>query len=86
MAYWFTITNFCLGFREALFINDFHPKWEVVGQKLPLISPADNTKYLGVKVNSWSGVTKKISAKNLNSHSPPQGSLAYPLGPQLAVH
>jgi hypothetical protein len=53
--------------NRSYVINDFHPKWEVVGQKLPLISPADNTKYLGVKVNSWSGVTKKTSAKNLNS-------------------
>ena len=40
-------------------INDFHPKWEVDGQKLPLIAPAENTKYLVVKVNSWSGVTKE---------------------------
>jgi len=40
-------------------INDFRPKWEVDGQELPLIAPADNTKYLGVKVNSWTGVTKE---------------------------
>jgi hypothetical protein len=31
--------------NRSYVINDFHPKWEVVGQKLPLISPADNTKY-----------------------------------------
>jgi len=40
-------------------INDFRPKWEVDSQKLPQIAPADNTKYLGVKVNSWNGVTKE---------------------------
>jgi hypothetical protein len=45
--------------NRSYVINDFHPKWEVDGQKLPLIAPADNTKYLGIKVNSWSGVTKE---------------------------
>ena len=47
---------------------------KVDGQELPLIAPADGTKYLGVKVNNWTGVPKKTQAKNLNSgrQSPPQ--------------
>jgi hypothetical protein len=43
------------------------PLLEVDGQELPLIAPADGTKYLGVKVNNWTGVPKKTQAKNLNS-------------------
>jgi hypothetical protein len=39
--------------------------WEVDGQELPLIAPADGTKYLGVKVNSWNGVTKENTGKKL---------------------
>jgi hypothetical protein len=45
--------------------NDVHPKWEVDGQELPLIAPADGTKYLGVKVNSWTGVTKENTGEKL---------------------
>jgi hypothetical protein len=39
-----------------------------------ILAPADGTKYLGVKVNNWTGVPKKTQAKNLNSgrQSPPQ--------------
>jgi hypothetical protein len=45
--------------NRSYVINDFHPKWEVDGQELPLIAPADGTKYLGVKVNNWTGVPKR---------------------------
>jgi hypothetical protein len=51
--------------NRSYVINDFHPKWVVDGQKLPLIAPADSTKYLGVKVNSWNGVTKENLGEKL---------------------
>jgi hypothetical protein len=51
--------------NRSCVINYFHPKWEVDGQKLPIIAPAENTKYLGVKVNSWNGVTKENLGEKL---------------------
>ena len=51
--------------NRSYVINDFRPKWEVDGQELPLIAPADNTKYLGVKVNSWTGVTQEELGEKL---------------------
>jgi hypothetical protein len=38
---------------------------KVDGEELPLIAPADGTKYLGVKVNSWTGVTKETTGEKL---------------------
>jgi len=37
--------------NRSYVINDFRPKREVYSQELPEIASADNTKYLGVKVN-----------------------------------
>ena len=51
--------------NRSYVINDFRPKWEVDGQELPLIAPADSIKYLGVKVNSWTGVTQEELGEKL---------------------
>lgn len=51
--------------NRSYVINDFHPKWEVDSQELPLIAPVDNRKYLGIKVNSWTSVTKENLGKKL---------------------
>jgi hypothetical protein len=61
---YFEVFGFSSDFFWKNVINDFHPKWEVDGQELPLIAPADGTKYLGVKVNNWTGVPKKTLGKS----------------------
>lgn len=47
------------GAKDSYIINDFSPQWTVDGQNLPLIDPADGTRYLGVNISNWTGAVKE---------------------------